>query len=610
MIVWIKKSRNSIIKITLITFLISILLFRNISFSNSDNIDDKNCYDTNGIANIEFFVEDNKIEAGRDLILYIKTDKSIKGRDIQLEDNGTIRNNEREVVYHNKEDEYCYQYTYLTYNSSKINNIKIFNLPTENVNMYIYLKYNGKYYYIKSAQNVKTNEQIKKSENTSLVPAESIAQEKLISLKNDDVKIMKKKWADALNVSENDVEKYIDLYNAKVQGKLHKDGRKIKNENNEEVMLNGVGLFHILDYGYMYNKESLEALKYWGINCIRIPAYINYRVSNNTGDITRSERGLVTAFDEHVQEMDRIIDIASELGLYCLVDFHILEGDGDINQYQEIADKFFNHFGSKYGKQNNIIYEIANEPFGTTSENLFKYIKHENEIVKKYDNSPIILCGWTYKDSENLSVYYSKYKEHNINNVFISYHYYTGEDIKYPQNIYRKTDIPLIFSEWGNFDGNPDSNTDSDGYTNMTIKYLEWWDDNKILNCAWMLCGGNYKYSLWNHELGKTAVAIKNGCISDEYLSNYGKLVFQSYFDNNIKRIKSNDIYINRKLDKNQNEIPGKQDIMSDMGKDNTTKVGRIPNAGHVKIYCLIIGIIISAIMVLVIVLKLKEWKF
>lgn len=61
---------------------------------------------------------------------------------------------------------------------------------------------------------------------------------------------------------------------------------------------------------------------------------------------------------------------------------------------------------------------------------------------------------------------------------------------------------------WGNFDGNPDSKTDSDDYTNMTMQYLKWWDDNKILNCVWMLCGGNYKYSLWYYELGKTAVAI------------------------------------------------------------------------------------------------------
>ena len=86
--------------------------------------------------------------------------------------------------------------------------------------------------------------------------------------------------------------------------------------------------------------------------------------------------------------------------------------------------------------QNNIFYELTNEPYGTPTESLFDYIKHEKEIVKKYDNNPIMISGNTYYDSSKLSEYYQKFKQQEINDVFVSHHYYNGEEIKYFQKFY------------------------------------------------------------------------------------------------------------------------------------------------------------------------------
>ena len=83
---------------------------------------------------------------------------------------------------------------------------------------------------------------------------------------------------------------------------------------------------------------------------------------------------------------------------------------------------------------------------------------------------------------------------------------------------------------------------------------MNWWNEEGMINCAWMLCHGNWKYILWNKDLGDKSEALKYGCISEEYLSDYGKLVFGNYFDNNIKRVKNNSVYINRNEKQEEDE--------------------------------------------------------
>ena len=92
----------------------------------------------------------------------------------------------------------------MTYKESKINNITITNLPNENINIYAYIKYNGKYYYINSIKNKQTNKNLNKISDTSLIPKEKMSQNQITEAKSKDTAIMKKKWAEALNISEND----------------------------------------------------------------------------------------------------------------------------------------------------------------------------------------------------------------------------------------------------------------------------------------------------------------------------------------------------------------------------------------------------------------------
>ena len=165
---------NKILKKILLLTIIAVIFSNNINFA-SDETNKNNCFETNGATEIELTIEENQIEPGKDLIFYINTNKSIRGRIVELEDNGTIRKNEREVAYQSNENEFCYKYTYLTYKESKINNITITNLPNENINIYAYIKYNGKYYYINSIKNKQTNKNLNKISDTSLITNEKMS---------------------------------------------------------------------------------------------------------------------------------------------------------------------------------------------------------------------------------------------------------------------------------------------------------------------------------------------------------------------------------------------------------------------------------------------------
>ena len=74
-------------------------------------------------------------------------------------------------------------------------------------------------------------------------------------------------------------------------------------------------------------------------------------------------KGYLNAVDETRARMDELISWCVELGLYVIVDWHILSTDGLANTYTDEAKAFFEYFSSKYKDCDNVIYEIANEPY-------------------------------------------------------------------------------------------------------------------------------------------------------------------------------------------------------------------------------------------------------
>lgn len=543
--------RNKLLIIILIITNL-FMIIGNISFATDS--DGGKSFSTKNAESISVSFENKTIEAGKDIIVYIKTDKSIRGRKVKINDGQETKEGANEVAYINEDGIYCYQYYIFKYQNNKLNDLQIESLPKDDVNIYVYVKYNNQIIYAENIKNTSTQSNLEEADNSKFLVKPYYTTEQINEMKTEDTKIMKQKWADGLGIGIDDVDKYVDMYNAKGLGKLHKDGKKLKNSKNEEVQLNGVGLFHLLDYGYMYNEDTLKALKYWGVNCLRLPAYVQVQKSSDVDNVTRMERGLDTAFDEYMEEMDRIIDIATEQGLYCMVDFHILEKGGDILKWSELSENFFKHFLEKYGKQENMIWEIANEPHSTSNENLETYINNTTKLIKKYDENPVIICG-SNKRGGRVSELYQYLKDKDcINDIFISAHYYNGEDLESSYTgLYKTTDIPLMFTEWSNASSSTTNLNILDEYTKMTKKYFPWWNVNNISNCVWMYCHGNYTYSLFKNLGEKKSQILQYGMMSDEYLTDNGILTLSNYLNVELSKIKESGI-LNKDVDKDKND--------------------------------------------------------
>ena len=69
--------------------------------------------------------------------------------------------------------------------------------------------------------------------------------------------------------------------------------------------------------------------------------------------------------DENLAIIQKGIEAAIKADLYVLVDWHILN-DSDPNQNADEAIRFFDYIASRYADCPNLLFEICNEPNGST----------------------------------------------------------------------------------------------------------------------------------------------------------------------------------------------------------------------------------------------------
>ena len=146
-------------------------------------------------------------------------------------------------------------------------------------------------------------------------------------------------------------------------GKLSVNGTDLVDENGEKFQLYGVSTHGLQWYGHLVTYDILSELNLsFGNNIMRFSLYT-------------AEGGYCEAnADTKKVLLQRLIDgveIATELGIYAIIDWHMLgaEDDNDKNPlyYLDESKEFFSYI-SEYFKDNvNVLYEIMNEPCGSTT---------------------------------------------------------------------------------------------------------------------------------------------------------------------------------------------------------------------------------------------------
>ncbi|MCC8046873.1 MAG: glycoside hydrolase family 5 protein [Clostridiales bacterium] len=302
-------------------------------------------------------------------------------------------------------------------------------------------------------------------------------------------------------------------------GQLSVDGANLVDSKGKTFQLRGISTHGInWDVGAPYvNKKAFKTLRdEWGVNAIRLSMY------------TEDYNGYCSGGDQ--SELKSLIykgvKYATELGMYVIIDWHILS-DGNPNDNITEAKKFFTTMAKKYKNYKNVIFEICNEPNGCSWKTIKSYAKKIIKTIRKYDKDAVIIVGtpsWSQLGSDLTSNEVADSPITGYDNIMYSLHFYAAESahseylpdkLKYAV----KKGLPVIVSEFGlsAADGNGSiDKTSANKWFTLLNKY-------NISYFCWSLSNKNESSSLLKSTTKKTS-----GWTSSN-LSTAGKYIKKKY---------------------------------------------------------------------------------
>ncbi len=295
-------------------------------------------------------------------------------------------------------------------------------------------------------------------------------------------------WAEEAIPESEPVKTPVEKY-----GALQVKGSKLLAEDGSVCQLHGVSTHGIAWFPEYVNKSAFKNLRdKWGVDTIRLAMYTaEYNGYCNSGAKNR------TAQRKKVYEG---IDAATDLGMYVIVDWHILS-DGNPNKYVKRAKDFFDKVSKKYKNQDNVIYEICNEPNGNvTWAQIKKYAKQVIPVIRKNDPDAIIIVGtptWS-QDVDKAAASPLKY-----DNLLYSLHFYAGthkQDLRDKMVKASKKGLPIFVTEFSICDAS------GNGALNKTQgnKWIAALDKYDISYVAWNLSNKNESSALIKSSCKKT----------------------------------------------------------------------------------------------------------
>ncbi len=272
-------------------------------------------------------------------------------------------------------------------------------------------------------------------------------------------------------------------------GKLSVKGTDIVDKNGTMYQLKGVSTHGIAWFPDYVNKECFKTFRDdWGANLIRIAMYTHENGGYCSGGDKEYLKGLV----------DDGVNYATELGMYVIVDWHILH---DLNPQVNKADAklFFEEMSAKYKDYDNVIYEICNEPNGGTSwSDVKSYAEEIIPIIRKNAPDAIIIVG-TPNWSQDVDIA-SQDPIKGYDNIMYAAHFYAAthtDNIRSKVQTALDNGLPVFISEF--------SICDASGNGAIDYGQADKWFD--------LINSNNLSYAGWNiSNKDETSSLIKSSC--------------------------------------------------------------------------------------------------
>lgn len=282
-------------------------------------------------------------------------------------------------------------------------------------------------------------------------------------------------------------------------GALSVKGTDLVDKSGSRYQLKGVSTHGLAWFPDYVNEEAFKTFRDdWGANVIRLAMYTDEGGGYCTDGNKDNLKKLVKSG----------IDEATDLGMYVIVDWHILH-DLTPLKYEDEAKKFFEEISSEYKDSDNIIYEICNEPNGGTGwSDIKKYAEDIIPIIRKNDSNAIVVVGtptWSQEVDQA-----AKDPVKGYDNVMYTLHFYAAthkDDLRNKMTTALKAGLPIFVTEF--------SICEASGNGSVDYSSAEEWfkliNEYNLSYCAWNVSNKDEKSSLI-----KSSVTKKSGWTEDD----------------------------------------------------------------------------------------------
>lgn len=267
-------------------------------------------------------------------------------------------------------------------------------------------------------------------------------------------------------------------------GALHVENGKLTDADGNIVQLYGMSTHGIAWFPQYINYDSFRTLRDdWNTNCIRLAMY------------TAEYGGYCAGGDkEQLKQLVRDgVSYATELGMYVIVDWHILS-DCDPNQNKDEAIAFFREMSEAFADNDNVLYEICNEPnSGTSWDSIKSYAEEVIPVIREQKPDAVILVGtptWSQEIDKAAA------SPLTFDNVMYTLHFYAGthkDDLRNRLETCAQNNLPVFVSEFGMCDASGNGANDFDS----TTKWLDLLNKYQISFCCWNLANKDESSSVF-----------------------------------------------------------------------------------------------------------------
>ncbi|MCM1180997.1 MAG: Ig-like domain-containing protein [Clostridium sp.] len=268
-------------------------------------------------------------------------------------------------------------------------------------------------------------------------------------------------------------------------GKLHVDMKTLKltDANGNPYQLRGIS-----SHGINWDGNGEYEYEYINFNSIKNVRDILNADAIRLAMYTAEYHGYTTDGNKNQLKyrVDKGVQCATALGMYAIVDWHILNANPKNNVNE--AKEFFEYVSKRYSSYDNVLYEICNEPTSGIWSDIKTYAETIVPVIKKNDPDAVIIVGtptWS-QDVEIAADNPLKDADGTLmDNVLYTIHFYANEH----KDSYRSklksalNRIPIFCTEYGM---TPASGDGANNFPEATT-WLNLLDENCISYFVWNL---------------------------------------------------------------------------------------------------------------------------